>query len=267
MRHDGGFADVSGTRLFYESVGDGPALALLHGFSLDTRMWDEQVAALAPRRRVLRYDMRGFGRSAPPSAPYSHAEDLRALLDHLGVESAAVAGLSMGGNVALEFALSYPARTSALILIDSMVGGIRWSPEVHAPMKAAWRAGREQGIEAARELWLAHPFFATALRRPAVAQRLRQMVGDYSGWHFVNRDPEQSLEPPVAEHLEQIAAPTLVIVGEEDVSDFRAMAELLARRIPRARLTTIPGAGHLAPLEAPAAVNEAIAGFLDSLEG
>jgi 3-oxoadipate enol-lactonase len=266
MQIERGLADVNGTKLYYEAAGAGPALLLLHGFSLDMRMWDDQVAALAPRRRVIRYDMRGFGRSAAPSAePFSHAADLRALLDFLGVEAAAVAGLSMGGAVALDFALSSPRRASALILIGGQLEGVPWSPELLAPMKAARQAARAGDMDGARALWLAHPFFAPALGLPAAAPRLRQMVAGYSGWHFATRSPEQSSAPPAAERLEQVAAPTLVIAGEADVPEFRAMAEQLARRIPHARLATIAGAGHLAPMEAPGPVNEAIAGFLDAL--
>src|SRR5688500_10311922 len=90
-----GFADVNGTRLFYEIAGSGPMLALIHGFSLDTRMWDDQYAALAQRQRVLRYDARGFGRSAVPgSERYSHAEDLLALLEYLEIEHTALIGFS-----------------------------------------------------------------------------------------------------------------------------------------------------------------------------
>jgi pimeloyl-ACP methyl ester carboxylesterase len=94
-----GFADVNGARLFYEIAGGGPPLTLLHGFSLDTRMWDDQCAALAQRYRVLRYDARGFGRSAVPTAErYSHAEDLRALLGYLEIAYTALIGFSLGSR-------------------------------------------------------------------------------------------------------------------------------------------------------------------------
>src|SRR5690349_14993808 len=97
-----GVADVNGTRLFYEIAGAGPALVLLHGFSLDARMWDAQFAAFAQRYRVLRYDARGFGRSGVPGAEhYSHADDLHALLGHLGIAQAALIGFSLGGGIAL----------------------------------------------------------------------------------------------------------------------------------------------------------------------
>src|SRR5438046_7211282 len=112
-----GYADVNGTRLFYEIAGAGPPLALIHGFSLDTRMWDDQYAALSQRHRVLRYDARGFGRSSLPGAErYSHAEDLLALLRYLEIEQTALLGFSLGGGIAISFALAYPAAVDALIV-------------------------------------------------------------------------------------------------------------------------------------------------------
>src|SRR2546423_13431038 len=128
MQARAGFADVSGTRLYYELAGAGPPLVLIHGFSLDSRLWDEQFAAFARRHLVLRYDLRGFGRSAPPRGErYAHTHDLRALLEHLGVGPGVLLGLSLGGRVAIDFALEHPDLTRALIPVDAMLGGHRWS--------------------------------------------------------------------------------------------------------------------------------------------
>jgi pimeloyl-ACP methyl ester carboxylesterase len=118
-----GSAEVNGTRLVYEVVGDGPPVVFVHGLALDRRMWDDQVAALAARHRVVRYDLRGFGESADPRAgeEYTHAADLRALLAHLNISRAALVGLSLGGWVVLEFAVTYPEAVSALVLADAVV--------------------------------------------------------------------------------------------------------------------------------------------------
>src|SRR5690242_18617682 len=142
MRISRGFAAVNGSRLYYESAGTGPPLVLLHGFTLDTRMWDDQFEAFARQYRVIRYDLRGFGRSAVPTESYSHAEDLHALLGHLETEAAYVAGLSMGGAVALDYALAYPQAVRGLILIDAVVGGFRWSPEASARTDLIWQEAK-----------------------------------------------------------------------------------------------------------------------------
>jgi pimeloyl-ACP methyl ester carboxylesterase len=126
MQIQTGFAELNGTRLYYEVAGSGAALAFVHGFSLDTRMWDDQFEAFAERYRVVRYDARGFGKSAlPGSEKYMHAADLKALLEQLGIDRASVVGLSMGGGIAIDFALTYPEATRALVLVDSTLGGFR----------------------------------------------------------------------------------------------------------------------------------------------
>src|SRR3712207_1103532 len=107
MGVESGFAAVNGTRLYYEVAGEGTPVALIHGFTLDTRMWDDQFLPLAAHYRVVRYDARGFGRSdLPTGEPYSPHDDLRALLEHLGLGPAAITGLSMGGGIAADFAIA-----------------------------------------------------------------------------------------------------------------------------------------------------------------
>lgn len=204
-----GFAAVNGARLYYEVAGAGHPLALIHGFSLDTRMWDDQFEAFARQHRVIRYDVRGFGRSAPPAGErYTNTGDLKALLETLGLARADVLGLSMGGGIAIDFALTYPEATRALIPVDTTLGGYpRWSPEweaAYAPIPARAQAGDLAG---ARQLWLGHPLFGPARENLGVAARLGQMVADYSGWHWVNANPGRGATPPAAGRLDQIAAP------------------------------------------------------------
>src|SRR5262245_970929 len=128
-----GFADVNGTRLYYELAGAGHPLVLIHGFTLDIRMWDDQFEVFAQGYQVLRYDLRGFGKSAVPTdAPYSHPADLHALLTHLGIDHAYLIGLSMGGGIAIDFAVMDPNMTAALIPVDAaLLGGYAWTKDAH----------------------------------------------------------------------------------------------------------------------------------------
>ena len=115
------FATINGTRLYFEIAGSGQPLVLIHGFTLDLRMWDDQFERLTREFQVIRYDMRGFGQSAPPTGErYAHADDLRDLLDHLRVDKAHLVGLSKGGAIALDFTLAYPRRVNKLVLIDTV---------------------------------------------------------------------------------------------------------------------------------------------------
>ncbi|MDW8327640.1 MAG: alpha/beta fold hydrolase, partial [Anaerolineales bacterium] len=221
------FLDVEAGRLYYEVAGPAHAEAVvfLHGFSLDTRLWDGQWLPFAERYQVVRYDLRGFGRSSLPQATFSHADDLRALLSALKIQTAHIVGLSLGGGVALDFALAYPSAVRSLILVDATLGGYRWTKDWSEPGRTA----RERGLAAAKEAWLRDEVFAPALERPEAADRLRRMVADYSGWHWLNRSLERGSTPPAIERLSEIAAPTLAIVGERDVPDFHAIAALIVR--------------------------------------
>jgi 3-oxoadipate enol-lactonase len=260
------YADVNGTRLYFETAGSGPAVVLIHGFALDTRMWDDQFMPLAQLFRVVRYDLRGFGMSnLPTDEPYSHSDDLGALLDHLKIAQAHLVGLSKGGGVILDFALANPTRVASLVLIDTVIGGFEWSAEASARSAGIWGRGRDQGVLAAKVSWLRHPLFEPAQRQPQVASRLAQMVEDYSGWHFVNNNPEQVMEPPALHRLSELAVPVLAIVGENDIPDIRQITELVGEGAPRARTLVVPEVGHMSNMEAPEEVTEAVSAFLAEL--
>jgi pimeloyl-ACP methyl ester carboxylesterase len=192
-------------------------------------------------------------------------DDLRALLDHLGIGRADIVGLSMGGGIAVDFALAYPEAVRALIPVDSTLGGFRWSEAWEASYRPVAAKGRAGDIAGAKALWMAHAFFAPALEKPDVAARFRQMVSDYSGWHWNHRDPGRGVEPPACERLSEIRAPTLIVIGERDLPDLHRTAEALARGLPHARKVTLPGVGHMANLEAPEAFNRAALDFLAGL--
>ena len=130
MAVQNGFADIPGARLHYEVTGSGEPLVLIHGFTLDMRMWDDQFARLARHFQVMRYDVRGFGQSSMPTTePYTHADDLKALLACLDISRAHVLGLSMGGSIAINFVLNYPTVVDRLVLADAALSGFHVSPE------------------------------------------------------------------------------------------------------------------------------------------
>jgi pimeloyl-ACP methyl ester carboxylesterase len=238
-------------------------VVFVHGFSLDRRMWDDQIEDFARRYRVIRYDVRGYGRSAVPgSEGYYHADDLVGLVDYLGIEKAHIVGLSLGAAIAAEFVLAYTERASSLVAVDPVIWGYRWSPEYGASLGALWQAGRESGVQAATALWLRHPMFAPALERPEVAERLLRIINDYSGWHWTHDDPGLLPERRAFDRLEEISVPTLTMVGERDMPDFHVITDALKERIPRARKIVLPRAGHMSNMEAPGEFNAAVLSFL-----
>jgi 3-oxoadipate enol-lactonase len=258
---------LPGAGLAYEVTGDGPAVVLVHGFALDMRMWEPQVEHLAARYRVVRYDCRGFGASGPfdPTVPYTHAGDLVALLDHLAIGEAVLAGLSFGGRVVLQTALAAPARVAGLVLLDAVLDGVPWDRESAGALDELARRVQAGGAPAGRAAWLAHPLFAAARQRPELAGQLAAMVAGYPGQHWLGRDPHRPVQPPPIEALGDVATPALVVVGDRDVLGFREMSAVLAAHIPGAEYRVVAGAGHMVNMEQPAAVNELLTRFLAGL--
>lgn len=268
MNEQSGFVEVNGTRLYYEIAGRGPPLVLIHGVTLDTRMWDDQFEVFAQQYKVIRYDARGFGKSALPvlGEGYTHADDLKDLLEYLGISQACVIGLSMGGGIAINFTLEYPEITQALVPVDSALGGFQWSKEWNKMVKSILSRAKKDGVEAAKELWLNCPLLKPAFEKADVASRLEQIVSRYSGWHFLNKDPIRNLEPLAIERLEEISVPTLVIVGERDLPDFCKIADILDQRIQNSRKIPLQGVGHMSNMEAPKEFNEAVLCFLADIQ-
>ena len=261
-----GIAEVNGTSLYYEDVGRGHPVVLVHGHTVDGRMWDDQVEPLASKNRVIRYDARGYGRSAVPvNKDYAHTKDLKALLDDLEVSQAHVIGLSMGGLIAVDFALAYPEVVTSLVAVDAVLGGYRWN-EAGEMIRTVHRTALKRGVEEGKIAWLGSELFAPAMERSKVASRMREMVADYSGWHWLNRAPVRGNDPPAIDRLDQIACPTLVVVGNRDMPDFQKIADILHRGIPEARKVVLAGAGHMANMEVPAEFNKAAMGFLAGVE-
>jgi len=252
-------------------AGDGPPVVLLHAGVGDRRLWDGQLDAFAERHLVVRLDLRGFGDSPLPGGPFSHVEDVRALLDHLEVPRMALVGNSLGGRVALDFALAHPQRTAALVLVASALGGHEGSAELNAfdeEEDALLEADKlDEAVELNLRTWLDGPEREAA----PVPAELRRSVAEMQRRAFETllRACESSpppgpvawVEPPAAGRLPGVAAPTLVIGGAHDLADFRAIAARLAAEIPGAE-STVMDTAHLPALERPEEFNRAVLDFL-----
>jgi pimeloyl-ACP methyl ester carboxylesterase len=246
-----GRIDPDDASLAWEAEGEGPPVVLVHGFTLDRRLWDDLVPVLAPRFTVVRYDLRGHGGTPPPRGPYRHADDLARLLDALGLDRPALVGLSLGGGVVGSFAVAHPGRARALVLVESSLGGFRYPPEFEAALASVAATARRDGPAAAREEWLRLPLLAAARAHPAAGPKALRMIRDYSGWHWTNPDPGIPLDPPAAQRLGEIREPCLIVAGERSLPEFHRIAAILERGIPGARKVVLPGVGHLPNLEDP----------------
>lgn len=251
-----------GERLYYEVAGRGRNVVLIHGGLADRRLWDEQFRAFAKHYRVVRYDLRGFGKSDFSMGPLSHVEDLMALLKFLRIEKATLVGLSLGGMIATDVTLERPAMVERLILVASGLRGYQGVKNEKGI--AVSRAAETEGLEKALALWAEHPFFATGKSNPPYRQRMREMLTDNFRTWGPTPAPIVWTWPtlPVIERLQTIKAPTLVIVGDRDFSNITAIADILAARIPGAKKAVMTGVSHHLNMEKPQEFNQLVLKFL-----
>jgi len=260
-------ASIHGISLAYTDAGRGTSVVLLHGFPLDRSMWDAQVEALAPRFRVIVPDQRGFGESPAPPGPLSMdrlADDVAALLDHLRLRRAVVCGLSMGGYVAFAFARRHADRLQGLVFCDTKA--VADSPEARTGRAEMIELVAAKGLEPVADRMLPRLLApATLQRRPEVAELVRRMILRAPPDGVRGALQGMADRPDSTPLLPTLRCPALFVVGAQDALSPPEEAGGMCARVPNGRLVVVPDAGHLAPMESPAAVNAALAEFLGGL--
>ena len=269
MKSEIGFAPINGAQVYYEVAGAGRPMLLLHAGVADSRMWEEQFAVFAERYRVIRFDLRGFGRSAMPEGQFSNHSDVAALLDFLQAYQAIIVGISYGGKIALDFALAYPKRVAALVLGAPSVGGTKLSKRILQFWEAEEAAFEQEDWDTAVELNL-RLWVDGIYRQPdEVNLALRKKVGQMQREIFQMEIPEGveevGLEPAANGRLTEITAPTLVLVGDLDLPEKVEQAAWLANEIPEAQHAVIPGVAHMLNMETPVQFNRLLLDFLDTV--
>lgn len=259
------FAEVNGARLYHEVAGSGEPVVFIHGNFGDCRYWNDQFEAFANEYKVMRYDVRGYGKSSVPveGEAYSHYDDLEALLEHLGVSKAHIIGWSMGCAIATDFVLAHPERSSSLIAVGPWVSGFT-SPlaqKLYAELKEVSSIVKESGIEAAIE-FIFDRFYKSATPNPDVNERIIKIYRDYSFWGFINKDPQLNLDPPAIQQLDGINLPTLIVTAEYDDEACREMADIMERTIANAKKADIADAGHGMLMEKSAEFNKIVLDFI-----
>jgi pimeloyl-ACP methyl ester carboxylesterase len=253
---------------WHDIHGDGPAVVFVHAGIADSRMWEPQLHSFSDSHTVVRLDLPGFGNSPIETNPVSYRGAVADALDAAGVERAAIVGTSLGGMVALDFALDSPERASALVLVGAGTDDHEYSAEMQA-FDAAEEAALERGdleaaVNANLEFWLAGP------RRTLddVDPKVSELVAEMQRRAFAQSEGHDDLralrlDPPASQRLDEVRVPTLVVTGDEDVNDILVMGDRLARDIPGAERATIAGAAHLPNLEQPERFDRIVLGFLD----
>lgn len=255
--------------LNYDDYGPGPVVVLLHGFPLDHTMWAAQRTTLGSMYRIIAPDLRGHGKSPAPEGIYpieDMAEDVVELLDALKItEKVVVGGHSMGGYLAMAMAVKYPKRLRGLMLINTRAGA-------DAPATAQVREEMAREVEAAGSVestvaTMLPKLFAEGFdaKRPEVVAAAREQMGRTAPLGVIGSLRGLAIRPDRTPDLVRISVPTLVIAGAGDRLIPPDESRAIAKALPHAQLVEVPDAGHMAPMENPKAVNEAMLKFLASL--
>ncbi len=265
-----GYLDVAGGRLYYEVTGAGYPLLLVHADVSDNSMWDEQVNAFAEQYRVVRFDKRGFGKTTSEDGPFSYRQDMAALLAHLGIEKAAILGLSNGGTQVVDFTLEHPELVDALIVVAGAASGDEQSfsnpTETETALFSQYETLEEQKdyeglVKLGVHVWCDGPNQPEGRAAASVRERIAETLRNNYRLHQEKLEP-QPLEPPAAGRLSEIHVPTLVIVGDFDESGTVAAANTLAKGIPGAQHAVFQGVAHMVNMEQPERFNTLVLDFL-----
>jgi 3-oxoadipate enol-lactonase len=251
------YCEIEGVRLRYRDEGAGPALLLVHGWTLDLEMWEPQVAALGRDFRVVRLDRRGHGLSAGLPDTHHDAADLAALCRHLGIERCSLIGMSQGARAVLGFASAAPARVTAVILDGPPAIDSGESDDV--PVHEFQALARTCGMAAFRREWARLPFVQLRTADARAHALLAAMIERYAGHELLGRTAAGDA-PEI--HLEQIKAPVLILVGGHDSPSRLQAGRALAARLPQAQCFVVADAGHLPNLDQPARYNDLCRAFL-----
>jgi pimeloyl-ACP methyl ester carboxylesterase len=235
-------------------------------------MWDPQWETYPPSHRVVRYDLRGFGRSPIGPGRFSHAGDLVELLERQGVQKASLVGVSMGGRAALEVALARPELVEALVLVGAGFPGHDWSAEMKAAdaaeMEALERGDIDAAVEVCLRTWVDGPRRKPEDVDPAVRERVAEMQRrayelQMPIWETAEEEP---LVADLAERLAEVTVPTLILVGDEDILDMHEIADRLERELPNAQRASLADTAHVPSLERPREFDRLVFPFLQSVQ-
>jgi pimeloyl-ACP methyl ester carboxylesterase len=263
-----GRINVGDATLSYAATGQGQPIVFIHGWSQHRGIWDEQVAAFASRYRVLHYDVRGFAGSTGHADASANPEDLRLLLDALGIRTAHIVGLSMGADVALRFAVHFPERVSAVVLY-----GAPPTPDAPQPVELFELFGslpdlaKRQGLDTVGKLIMSSPLAWMPPERPELKEAMLREWAKYDGRDLLDPRPPSGRTAEISlAQVSRLRMPTLIVHGDHELPSFKAFADTLVRRIPNARKVVIANGGHGAHFAQPERFNRALLEFFTAVE-
>lgn len=266
-----GYIEVNGAKLLYQLAGEGQPMVMIHAGVADSRQWENEFAEFSRDFHVLRYDLRGYGKSLPVEGEFSHLADLTALLDRLDLDQPLILiGCSMGGSLALDFALANPARVKAIVMVGSGPSGLSLGVPNHPRAEEAEQAYNAGDLDRLAELEAQIWFDGmgrtpdqvnVAMRRLAVEMNRLALAHDAK--KLGKRLPD--VETKAVDRLHRLAIPLLAIIGAHDLPYLQAAADYMVERIPAARKIILADAAHLANMDQPVAFQRAVREFLKAV--
>ena len=266
-----GFVNIDHAQLYYETEGEGTPFVMIHAGVADSRQWNNEFAFFAQSYQVVRYDMRGYGKSGPVEGEFSHLSDLKTLLDALAIhEPFILMGCSMGGELAMDFAVAQPERVKALIMVGSAPGGLELDvPPLakFAEAEKAWHAGDLDLLtEIETQIW----FDGTGRTRDQVDQEMRRLAYEMNHRALTNEKKGlgrrlPNAETPAVNRLSELRMPVLVIVGEHDTPYILAAADYMKENLDSVQTSVITDAAHLPNMDHPYEFQRMVGDFLHDI--
>lgn len=256
-----------GCCLAYEIAGEGPPLVLIHGWTFDRTMWASQIPELSQHYTTITYDRRGCGESECTPDLRKELDDLNDLLDHLAFESTFILGMSQGGRLVLRYSIIHPERVKAIILQGASLDGYmpESNPEDQIPLNHYSMLVKKGLIETVRNEWLKHPMMQIPTSNLAVKKQIQEILNRYSGEDLKENITEQMAFPVnIAENLQKITIPTLIIEGKEEIALLKEVANKLLEGIQGSKKIVITGGGHLINFIKPEKYNQAVIEFINN---
>ncbi|SES62353.1 Pimeloyl-ACP methyl ester carboxylesterase [Oceanobacillus limi] len=257
------YATVNGGEIYYEVAGEGEAIILLHGLFLDSRMWDHQFETLSKTNKVIRVDLRGFGKTMITEDPFSNSDDLKGIFEHLNIENAHIVGLSFGAIVALEFTITYPEFVKSLTLCSLNLNRdvSQELKEARGEMFGAFQNGEiEKCATISEKIWL-----------NGISSPVEITDEDHTLYRTVTIDnlnkPRIKSNPifmkNIAERIEEVSVPTLILFGRSDFEDYQNFANVLEHSIKNSRKLAFANSAHMINISEPDLFTKTIESFVN----
>jgi pimeloyl-ACP methyl ester carboxylesterase len=268
-----GFVRIDNAQIYYEMAGTGLPLVMIHAGVADRRQWNNEFAFFSQNHQVLRYDLRGYGKSEPVEGEFSHMSDLVALIDALGIrEPFVLMGCSMGGGLAMDFALAHPSRVKALIMVGSAPSGLQLDVPALAKFAEAEKAFKAGDLDLTAEIETQIWFDGTGRTPEQVNPAMRKLLYEMNRLALTHEVKQlgkrlPNTATPAVERLQDLDLPVLIVVGSHDTPYILAAADAMKEKIRSARKVIIEDAAHLPNMDQPHEFQRLLQDFLESLLG